>query len=298
MSAIPDYYPDQFSTSWQDRLQQTDSRLQGAVERSDFSGERKKFNLVTAFEASEISSRLEETPVVEFAGSEYWLYQAPCHVPTWFDKYDSHFLGQVVLPTSDTVRGHASEMNRKIDDIIISAFFGTRYIGAAGTTTDILPSTQDIAIDYVETGTAANSGLTIGKLRRAAKKLNEAEVPFNDRFIAVTAQEAEDLLRTTEVTSGDYSNVKALVNGGVDGLMFMGFKFIMSERLPKTSATGTTSVPVWHKSGIKLAIGERGTSMNVIPTKNDALLIRSHLMRGAVRTENEKVVRIYCDREP
>lgn len=296
MSAIPAYYPDQFSTNWQDRLQQEGSRLQGFVDRSDFTGERKKFNLVTAFESSEITARLEETPVTEFAGTEYWLYQNPCHIPTWFDKYDQHFLGQVVLPTSDTVRGHAMELGRKIDDAIISAFFATRYIGSAGTTTDSFPSSQEVAVNYVETGTAANSGLTIGKLRRAAKLLNEAEVSMTDRHIAVTAQELEDLLRTTEVTNADFNTVRSLVNGNID--TFMGFKFHHTERLPKTSATGVTSVPVWHKTGIKLAIGERGTSMNVIPQRNDALLIRSHLMRGAVRTENEKVVRILCDREP
>jgi hypothetical protein len=296
MSAIPDYFPDQFSTSWQDVLQQTDSRLQAAVERSDFTGERKKFNLVSAFESSEITTRLEDTPVVEFAGSEYWMYQTPCHVPTWFDKYDDHFLGQVVKPTSDTVRGHAHALNRKIDDVIISAFFGTRYIGAAGTTTDAFPSANDVAVDYVESGTAANSGLTIGKLRRASRKLNEAEVPATDRFIALTASELENLLRTTEVTNADYAAVKALVNGSID--TFMGFKFIPCERLPIVTATDVTSVPVWHKSGVKLAVGERGTSMNVVPTKNDALLIRSHMMRGAVRTQNNLVVRIFCDRTP
>ena len=296
MSSIPDYFPDQFSTNWQDKLQQMDSRLQMAVERSDFTGERKKFNLISAFEAQEISSRLDETPVNEMAGVEYWLYQRPCHIPTWFDKYDQHFLGQVVLPTSDTVRGHAYELNRKIDDVIIDAFFGIRYIGAAGTTTDSFPSSQDVAVDYVETGSAVNSGLTIAKLRKAARLLNEKEVPQTDRFIAVTASELDNLLRTTEVTSADYNSVRALVNGQID--TFMGFKFIHCERLPVNTSTDVTSVPVWHKSGIKLALGERGTSMNVVPQRNDALLIRSHLMRGAVRTENEKVVRIYCDRSP
>lgn len=295
MSAIPDFYPDQFSTNWQDRLQQDESRLVGAVTRDDFKGERKKFNLVTAFESSEITSRLEETPVQEFAGSEYWLYQNPCHIPTWFDKYDDHFLGQVVLPTSDTVRGHAKELNRKIDDAVIGAFFNSRFIGPAGTISDSFPAAQDVAVNYVETGSPANSGLTIAKLRRASKRLNEAEVPMSDRYIAVTAQELEDLLRTTEVTSIDYNNVKALVNGTLD--TFMGFKFIHTERLP-ISAGDVTSVPVWHKDGIKLALGERGSSMNIIPTRNDALLIRSHLMRGAVRTQNEMVVRIYCDRSP
>jgi hypothetical protein len=296
MSSIPDYFPDQFSTNWQDKLQQMESRLQAAVDRSDFTGERKKFNLINAFEASEITTRLDETPVTQLAGTEYWLYQNACQIPTWFDKYDQHFLGQIVLPTSDTVRGHAMELNRKIDDAIISAFFGTRYIGAAGTTTDSFPAGQDVAVDYVESGTAANSGLTIAKLRKAARLLNEDEVPQTDRFIAITASELDNLLRTTETTNADFNTVRALVNGQID--TFMGFKFIHCERLPINSGTDITSVPVWHKSGIKLALGERGTSMNVIPQRNDALLIRSHLMRGAVRTENEKVVRIYCDRSP
>jgi len=296
MSAIPDYFPDQFSTSWQDTLQQMESRLQGAVERADFTGERKKFNLVSAFESTEITERLADTPVVEFAGSEYWMYQSPCHVPTWFDKYDDHFLGQLVKPTSDTVRGHAMALNRKIDDKIIEAFFGTRYIGAAGTTTDAFPSANDVAVDYVASGSPANSGLTVDKVIRAVRKLNEAEAPQSDRYLAHTASELENLLRTTQVTSADYANVKALVNGNID--TFMGLKFIPCERLPIVTATDITSVAVWHKSAIKLAIGERGTSMNPVPTRNDALLVRSHMMRGAVRTQNNLVVRIFCDRTP
>ena len=44
-----------------------------------------------------------------------------------------------------------------------------------------------------------------------------------------------DMLQHTQVTSADYNTVKALAEGAVD--TFMGFKFIMSNRLPIFSAT-------------------------------------------------------------
>jgi len=38
--------------------------------------------------------------------------------------------------------------------------------------------------------------------------------------------------------------------------------------------------------------------MDVLETRNHALQIRTVIMIGAVRTENEKVVRIYADETP
>lgn len=49
-----------------------------------------------------------------------------------------------------------------------------------------------------------------------------------------------NLLRETEVSSYDFNNVKALVEGKID--TFMGFKFIRTQRLPKQKRE---SVPAW-----------------------------------------------------
>jgi hypothetical protein len=113
------------------------------------------------------------------------------------------------------------------------------------------------------------------------------------------AQQVQDLLRTTEVTSEDFNSIKALVSGQVD--TFLGFKFLSSQRLINATVSSVAdirSVFAFHKSAIKFAMSDRKVQMDILPTRRHALQIRSTMMLGAVRTENEKVVRIYCDESP
>ena len=299
MAAIDTFYPTTFQLSFDQVLQQMDSRLLNAVTRADFTGKKKWFNLLNDSEAQDILTRKGDTPDGEFDGSKYWLTQRPKEKVTTFDEWDKHFLGTIVLPTSDEVQSHAMAFNRAIDDVLIAAFDATRYIGEDGTTTDAFPAGQSIASNYVETGSTAQSGMTVGKLRRAKYLMDVSEVPESDRYLVMGAQEEQDLLRDTAVTSADFNTVKTLVEGNVG--TFMGFKFLKSQRLPigtVSSVADIRSCFAFHKSAIKFAMSDRQTRMDILPMRRHALQIRSTMMLGAVRTENEKVVRIYCDETP
>jgi len=299
MANIDTFYPTMFQTSFDQVLQQMDSRLLNAVTRADFTGKKKWFNLLNDSEAQDILTRKGDTPDGEFDGSKYWLTQRPKEKVTTFDEWDKHFLGTIVLPTSDEVQSHAAAFNRAIDDVLISAFDATRYIGEDGTTTDAFPSGQSIASNYVETGAAAQSGMTVGKLRRAKYLMDVSEVPEGERYLVMGAQEEQDLLRDTAVTSADFNTVKTLVEGNVG--TFMGFKFLKSQRLPIGTVSAVADIRscfAFHKSALKFAMSDRQTRMDVLPMRRHALQIRSTMMLGAVRTENEKVVRIYCDETP
>lgn len=299
MANIDTFYPTMFQTSFDQVLQQMDSRLLNAVTRADFTGKKKWFNLLNDSEAQDILTRKGDTPDGEFDGSKYWLTQRPKEKVTTFDEWDKHFLGTIVLPTSDEVQSHAAAFNRAIDDVLISAFDATRYIGEDGTTTDAFPAGQSIAKDYVETGAAAESGMTVGKLRRAKYLMDVSEVPEGERYLVMGAQEEQDLLRDTAVTSADFNTVKTLVEGNVG--TFMGFKFLKSQRLPIGTVSAVADIRscfAFHKSALKFAMSDRQTRMDVLPMRRHALQIRSTMMLGAVRTENEKVVRIYCNETP
>jgi hypothetical protein len=299
MSQIDTFYPTMFETSWTQALQQMESRLMANVARSDFTGKRKSFNLVNDSEATDITVRKGDTPDGEFDGSKYWLFQRAKEKVTTFDEFDPNLLGTIVLPTSDEVQSHAMAFNRAIDDVIISSFDATRYIGEDGTSTDSFPAGQSIGATYVETGSTTSSGLTIAKLRRAKYLMDVSEVPDSDRYIVLGSQQVQDLLRTTEITSADYNTIRALVDGTIN--TFLGFTFLRSERLAIGTVGGTADIRscfAFHKSGVKFSMSERKTRMDYLPQRRHALQIRSTMMLGAVRTENEKVVRIYCDETP
>ena len=70
--------------------------------------------------------------------------------------------------------------------------------------------------------------------------------------MVIGPQQLSNLLNVTNVTSSDYNSVKALVQGELD--TFMGFKFITSTRLSKTSTK--RKVLAFAQDGIKLAIGK------------------------------------------
>ena len=290
MASVDTFFPIQYQTSVDLAIQQMQSKLQNAVSRVDFQGERKAFNLMNKISsATAISSRKQATPDVDADLTKYWLTQTPYESVNIYDENDEFFLAQISLPTSESVMNIASVFNRTIDDVILAAARGTRYIGEDGTTSDALPSGQKVAVDYVESGSAVSSGLTIGKLRQAAYILDSNDVPTDERYLAIHAAQKRDLLRAAEIGDADYNTVRALVDGQVN--TFMGFNIIWTNRVPLST---TRKVIAWHKNALKLSVGKKATYMDIRPDLRHSLQIRSVMNLGAVRAENEGVVEISC----
>lgn len=287
---IDQFFPTQYQTNVDLAVQQYVSKIQNAVTRADFVGQKKAFNLMNSLSAVAIVSRKQATPNNDVSLEKYWLTQTPYEVTETFDENDDFFLSQIVLPTSEAVQSFAASFNRTIDDTIIAAANGTRYIGETGVTTDALPSGQKVAVDYVEAGSAVSSGLTIGKLRQASYLLDSNNVPEDERYIVIGPAQKRDLLRAGEIGDADYNTVRALVNAEID--TFMGFKFIHSTRL--TTGGGSRKVLAFHKNGIKLSVGKKASYMDIRPDLRHSLTVRSVMNLGAVRTENERVVEIAC----
>ena len=69
----------------------------------------------------------------------------------------------------------------------------------------------------------AGTNLNMAKLREAARLLNTANVPAEDRYMLIHASQLASLLSETSVTSSDFNTVKALVQGEIN--TFLGFMF-------------------------------------------------------------------------
>lgn len=147
-------------------------------------------------------------------------------------------------------------LGRKEDQYIIDA------LAASGTT-------KVVGTDIGGVGT----GLNVDKLRRAAKLLNDNDVPMEDRYAVISSEGLEGLLGETEATSSDYASVKALVSGDID--TFMGFKFITigtrtEGGLPK--AGNVRDSFFFHKTSVGYAEGIAvSTNVDWIPTKQSWL---------------------------
>jgi hypothetical protein len=281
----------QYSANVMHLLQQKGSRLRGSVNMMAIKGKNAFFDQIGATTAQKVTSRHADSPLIHTPHDRRRVSLVDYDWGDLVDDFDK--IRTLIDPTSAYALNAAWAMGRAIDDEIIAAFFGSAYTGETGSTTVTFPSSQQIAVNYVESGSAANSGLTIGKLRSAKETLDAAEVdPSEERYIACSAKQVHDLLQTTEVTSSDYNSVKALVQGDVNS--FMGFQFIRTERL-LTDSNSYRRVVCWNRGGLGLALGKEPTAkITERADKRYSTYVYYAMSIGATRVEEERVVEIKC----
>lgn len=148
-----------------------------------------------------------------------------------------------------------------------------------------------------QTSTQAIGGesedLTVDLLLKVSEVFNRKAVPSNERYIVHTASQLTQLLKNTEITSGDYNNIKTLVSGEVN--TFLGFKFICIEDrkeggLP-TIGNGVKAF-AFHKDAVGHAISQDVKSlMERVPEKL-AYQIGAIVQQGAVNIDDDGIVPI------
>lgn len=275
------------------KFQQQGSRLGVHVRNESQHAEFEFYDRIGPTDAVEVTGRHTDTPLV---GTDFDRRQVALRDFDWADLVDNKDrLRMLADPTSAYCMNAVYALQRAQDDVIIQAAFGNAYAGKTGATTIAFPSSQQVAVNFVEAGTAANSNLTIGKLRRVRYMLDKAEAANEgeqDLFIAVDPSQIQSLLRTTEVTNADYNTVKALVNGQID--TFMGFKFIKSNRL--AIAGNTRSCIAWEKQGLLLAKAQ-DIMVDVGPRRDKRNSVQVYVCGsfGATRMWEEKVIQVLCD---
>lgn len=269
--------------------QQMDSRLSDCVMvDNDFKGEKKSYERYAADELVEIMSRYADTPV-----------QLPNHsrrtvTPRYFvgntleDPKDA--LQMLIDPKSAYMQGKQMAVNRKKDDIIISAMGGSALTGKDGGSSQAFDSNQQIAVTYGSG--SSNSGLTKAKVLRAKKLLDANEIEKEDRYASHTAAQLEDLLNTTEVASSEYNTVKALVQGEIS--TWVGFMWKHTERLT-TDASSHRLLYFWQRKAMQMAISKDAQGrIDERPDKNYAWQVYMRICLGAVRLEEERIVEVAC----
>ena len=184
-------------------------------------------------------------------------------VPIYASKFDQ-------LKTSvDAIREYQVEtvaaINRKTDDIIITAM-------AAATTT--LPTTA--------------GGLTYAKLLEAVTFFNTNDVDAEDRIFVLSPKALSEALAITQLTSGDYMQVQAVMNAGIG--QALGMTWVMSTRLP--IATLARTCFAFNKKAVGVAMGKDiSTEINYIPQRLSTL-INSTVSLGAVVIDNLQIAKM------
>lgn len=280
----------QYSANVQMLSQQMGSRLRDAVRIENVVGKNAFIDQIGVATAQVRSTRHADTPQIDTPHSRRRLTLADYEYADLIDDQDK--IRMLIDPTSSYAKAAAAAMGRSMDDVIITAATGAASTGETGSGTANL-SASDNSVGSA----SSNDGLTLAKLQEAKRKMDLNDVdPSIQRYIAVGPKQIEDLLGNTTVTSADFNTIKALVQGDLD--TFMGFKFIMTNRLA-VSGTDVRTCFAWAEDGITLGLGKDiSARIDERADKSYATQVYYCMSLGAVRMEEDKVVQIFCDETP
>lgn len=298
LTQLPEHFQTDFADNWEHLLQQKESRLENKVGRVTVKGKERTLSQLGKSKMRLITTRNGKTIPSDSTMAKRWLRPKGYDEVTFIDEFDAIALGELPAPESEHVTAHAMAAKRTMDEVIIAALEGTSYIGEDGTTAVDMPASQKVAVDYVVSGSAANSGLTLGKLNRAKYILDANEVPQEGRYFAHSAKQLKDLLdNVVEVKSSDYNEVKALYDGRVN--RFLGFDFVMLELLTLDSATDIRTCIAWQRDMCALGVSaEKSVKISIRDDISETIQIRTKMLLGATRRQEEGVVLVYCDESP
>lgn len=284
-------FVNQYRANVEHLLQQKGSKLRPFVRVESQKAEFEYYDRIGSVDAVEVTSRHSDTPLIS---TPHDRRQISLRDFDWADMIDrTDRIRLLIDPASPYAQNAAWALGRKMDDIIIEAAFGTAKSGKTGGTSVSHDAASQIAVNYVESGGATNSGLTIAKLRKAKQLLDANETdPSDPRYIIVTSKQVTDLLQTTEVTSSDFNSIKALVAGEVN--TFMGFQFVRTERVA-ADASSHRRVIAYAKSGLLMAVGA-DINVDIGPRrdKRNSTQVYCSASFGATRMEEGKVLEIKC----
>lgn len=279
---ITEAFVQQFADNFKHVAQQKMSRFESAVTiEPNIVGMSKSVNRLGQRTAQRRTQRHGDTPINDQPHSTRFVDLYDWEDGDMVDDQDK--IRMLVDPTSDYVQAMVAGMNRAKDDVIVSAFGGSARSSATGSV--ILPASQKIAV--------GGTGLTKAKIIQAKKifRLNEADEEAGEElYMGYHANALVDILADTTLTSADFMAIKMLQEGTLKGT-WMGFRWIPSERFPKSG--NTRFVYAWAKSGMVLGKGQDiTTKVGEDPGKGFNVRIYAKQSLGAVRVEEEKVVEI------
>ena len=277
-SQITTAFVQQYSANIQMLSQQMGSLLRDKVRVESIVGKNAFFDQVGSVTAQLRTSRHADTPQSDTPHSRRRVSLADYEFADLIDQQDKVRL--LIDPTSSYAQAAAMAMGRAMDDVIITAALGTAYTGETGTGTET-----------VQTGVVkGTTGLTVAKLILAKDLLDKADVdPSIPRHIIVGPEQLGNLLGDSEVTSSDFNTVKALVRGELDS--YLGFKFTVSNRLPKTGNDRTCIA--YAQDGLLLGIGKDiSARIDERADKSYATQVYYCQTIGATRMEKAKIVPI------
>lgn len=292
-------FTQQYTSAVELLLQQNGPRLRGMVTEGSYTGESANpVDQVGQVKPVRDRPRNSDTPLLSVPTDRRWVYPHDYEAADLIDQQDK--LRTIDEMDNPYVQAGTLAVARAIDDEILLATFGTAQTGKTGSTATTFPGGQSIAANF---GAAANTGLTVVKLRKARQLLISAGADWMADPIccAVTSLDHDGLLAETQVINSDYNggspSAAVLVDGIVDRFLGVNFKIVEFTdtvySAQATMGTATRQIPLWVKSGMHLGVwGDIQSRIDERADKSYATQWYVKATVGATRLQEKKVVQI------
>lgn len=254
--------------------------------------------LIGTTEARVDAERGGDTPHIEARIEDVWLRPRRLDWGRLIEKEDT--IKAAIDYSSVSVQDGAAAIARGRDRIMAAAFFGPRIVGQDGSQAPEAFNNPNgnVPVNYVKTGSATNSGLTIPKLIRGLSILSAGEVDLemDQACCAVSNIQMEDLYNSLQFTSKDFRDKAVFDDKERTVLSFMGITFVRWQGLPTVTGQPTQRrIPLWTKSGMHYGpFSDLETQIERNANKNYRLHPYMEIWCGATRSEDAKVVEIIC----
>ncbi len=298
---IPAHFMRVFSATWDHTVQQETAKLARIVTVDSFDGKEKIYTDIDQVEFVRKRGRLQKTVSKEITGNKRKMTRSDFSCHYVFDRNDNDFLGMLGEPTSELQVEMRMAFQRSLDDGIIAAASGTVYGGEDPYVTPItLPSSQQIAVNYVLTGSPANSGMTPSKLQRITKLFEDNNLDLNGEevVLAMGPKQKEDLF--AYVQSAPNTAYAVMISDWLNGKTnkLFGCTVIISTRLARNASTDVRTCLAWTRRGIYACPDKLEVMVDVLPDLEHAKQVSAYGQWGFMRRREERVIEIYCDESP
>lgn len=270
---------------------QMTARLRMAVTEGMYVGEGGQVvQQLGTVDMAEVTTRHGDTNYADITHDARWVHPTDYERALAIDTEDKlRTLADWGSPYQKALGGGAA---RKIEDVIIGALFATSKTGKTGATSTVFPAAQQVSASE---GAAAATGMNVAKLLKGIQLLrkNEAVDEGEPMFCALTSIQETNLLKETQMISGDYSPSKPLGTGVLpDG--YLGLTWIRTERL-LLNGSSQRRCGLWTRQGMHLGVwNEFGAEVFRDPGKRNMWATQVKGTIGATRLEEVRVVEIPC----
>lgn len=276
-STIDQHFITQFESEVKLAYQQMGSKLRGLVRlKTGVTGSTVRFPKLGRGSAQQ-KARNGDVPVMNATASYADATMSDWYAAEYVDKLDE--LKTNVEERQALVQAEAAALGRKVDNLVITAL-------PSGIATG-----QNITSSFTGLG---STRFNLAYANGVFKKLNDNDVQDDGgRVVLVGPQQWNDMLTNiSQFTSADYVGPDTLpFLSGTQAKKWLNMLWVLHTGLNTATSTASRICLAFHKAAIGLGENQSVmTDIDWVPTKS-AYLVNSVLSAGAVRIEDEGVVR-------